>query len=172
MRGACVKEQCSDECTLGEGTCSTFDMKKNAWDAGDAKKSMHDRAREHLRWLRKAGLTYGGVGDSTFSDPGSYANRTAMDGTGDSALWTGTYLASEAWRLKATGSADARAHAKALVETLHLWMNVSPSPGVLARFVRPAGNTSLGGVGIDCATPCGLVFLGGRAAARSGMSSG
>src|SRR5688572_20312967 len=26
VRGACVKEQCSDECTLGEGTCSTFDM--------------------------------------------------------------------------------------------------------------------------------------------------
>lgn len=163
VRGACVKEQCSDECTLGEGTCSTFDMKTNAWDAGDAKKSLHDRAREHLRWLRKAGLAYGGVGDSQFSDPGTYANRTALDGTGDSALWTGTYLASESWRLLATGAADARAHAKELVETLHLWMNVSPSPGVLARFVRPAGNTSLGGAGIDCSKDthhCGVAYGG------------
>jgi hypothetical protein len=162
LRGACVKEQCSDECTLGEGTCSTFDMKSNAWDAGDAKKSLHDRAREHLRWLRKASLTYGGVGDSVFSDPGTYANRAKMDGTGDSALWTGTYLAAEAWRLLATGSPDARAHAKALVETLHLWFNVSPSPGALARFVRPAGNTSID-VGIDCTKDthhCGVSYGG------------
>jgi hypothetical protein len=149
VRGSCVAQQCSDECTLGEGTCSTFDMKANAWDAGDAKKSLHDRAREHLRWLRKAGLTYGGVGDAVFADPPTYANRTKMDGTGDSALWTGTYLATEAWRLQATGSVDARTHVKELVDTLHLWFNVSPSPGVLARFVRPAGNTSID-VGIDC----------------------
>lgn len=143
VRGQCVPARCSDECTLGKSkdgkVCEAWDMEAGAFVPLAPGLSLHDRAREYLRWLQKDGLAYGGVGDPIYADPPAYTTRVGMNGLGDSALWTGTYLASEALRLLATGAADAREHVAAEVRTLHLWFNVSPSPGVLARFVRPAG---------------------------------
>ncbi|MGH7330352.1 MAG: hypothetical protein ACREJX_18550, partial [Polyangiaceae bacterium] len=62
-----------------------------------------------------------------------------MNGLGDASIWTGTYLASEALRLMATGSADARAEILSVVKTLDLAFHVSGEPATLARIVRPAG---------------------------------
>ena len=63
---------------------------------------------------------------------------------GDSALFTGTYLAAEAWRYKATGSPDALANVTALVQTIHMMWNVAPqSPGWLARYAAPSSSSSV-----------------------------
>jgi len=94
-------------------------------------------------------MAHGGVGNALYSDPPTYSNVIALGGTGDSAIWTGTCLAGEALRLMATGSADARDNIVDLVHTLHLWFNVTGQPGLLARYVAPAGDHPL--VAMDCA---------------------
>lgn len=142
VAGACVPGACSDECNLGEssgaGTCEVYDIRSSTWTATSPVASTHDRAREYNRWLRRDSLAAGGVGSVRYSDPPSYDNPVYMGGLGDSALWTGTYLAAEALRLQATGSADARANVIELVNTLHVWFNVSGDPGLLARFAIPS----------------------------------
>ncbi len=167
VRGACVASACSDECTLGKSeggkSCAKWDMTAMAgsWVDTEATDKLHDRAREYLRWLHRDMLVFGGVGDIHFADPPTNSQLTNAD-VGDSALWTGTYLATEALRLLATGSPDARAHVKSLVDTLHLWMNISPSPGVLVRHVRPAG-VLVPNTGIDCSKAthhCGVTYEG------------
>jgi len=142
FQGACTADKCSDECTLADSnagmTCELYDIGAEDWVAADPAGSLHDRARDYAMWLRLKGLSFGGVGDIRYSDPPAYTTQVSAGGLGDSAIWTGTYLAAEALRLKATGSAKARANVKSLVETLHLWFNVSGDPGRLARFVAPS----------------------------------
>lgn len=142
VRGECVAAQCSDECRLGDSdgthTCELYDLPADRWLAASPGESMHDRARAYRTWLHRDGMAYGGVGNAVYADPPDYTRVIRLRGLHDSAIWTGTYLAAEALRLQATGSADARANIEQLVATLHLWFNVSGAPGVLARFVTPA----------------------------------
>ncbi|HEY3357423.1 MAG TPA: hypothetical protein VGQ83_29500 [Polyangia bacterium] len=169
LGGACVAGACADECDLGavDGarTCGLYDMGADDFVAPDAAGSLHDRARAYTEWLRRDGMAAGGVGSARYADPPTYSEISYMDGIGDSAIWTGTYLAAEALRLKATGAADARAEVIRLVNTLHLWFNVSGDPGVLARFATPAGTTWPFGLGdLDC-TPgtsshCNVPYAG------------
>jgi hypothetical protein len=83
---------------------------------------------------------------------------------GDSAIWTGTYLAAEALRLMATGAPVARDNVRELVETLHLWFNVSGDPGMLARFATPASASLPYEIGdLDCShtrVHCGVDYQG------------
>lgn len=78
----------------------------------------------------------------------------------DSALWTGTLLASEALCLRATGSADARARVRTLTETMHLWLNVAGEPGMLVRWAKESATTLPFAIGdLDCAVErvhCGV----------------
>ncbi len=145
VQGECVPGQCSDECTLGNvdgaRTCELLTIGDASWSAADASAFTHDRARAYQQWLRRDAMAYGGIGNAIYSDPPNYTNVIRLRGLHDSAIWTGTYLAAEALRLHATGSADARASIKRLVDTLHLWFNVSGAPGVLARFVTPSSPT-------------------------------
>jgi hypothetical protein len=143
VQGECVVNSCSDECTLGttgpaQETCEAWDMLAGTWTTTDQAGSMHDRSREYLHWMRRDNMLYGGVGDARYSDPPTYSNVTALSGVGDSAIWTGTYLAAESLRLVATGALDARNHVKETVNTLHLWFNVAGDAGLLSRFVKPS----------------------------------
>jgi hypothetical protein len=158
VAGECVVGQCSDECNLGDAsggkTCELFDLAGSAWKQPDPAGSLHDRARAYQMWLRRDSMVEGGVGSATYADPGTWKQVTYMDGIGDSAIWTGTYLASEALRLKATGDADARANIKKVVDTLHVWFNVEGDPGVLSRWAQPAGKVQSVTVGdLNCANP-------------------
>jgi hypothetical protein len=143
VKGDCASLACSDECDLGDSQagkdCALYDLKTQSWAAPAPAASRHDRARAFAEWLHRDGMAHGGVGSTAYSDPPSYKKPATMHGIGDSAIWTGTYLAAEALRLKATGAAAARARVKSLVATLHLWFNVSGAPGMLARFAAPAG---------------------------------
>ena len=167
LAGACLAGSCADECNLGDSqggqSCELWDVGSGGWAAVDPATSMHDRARAYEMWLRRDGLYFGGVGNAIYSDPPSYTNVIMHGGMGDSAIWTGTYLAAESLRLMATGSADARRQVERLVQTLHLWFNVSGDPGVLARWVAPAGQSS--GTELDCSDPyhhCDIEYDGQR----------
>ncbi len=151
--GECVPGQCSDACNLGQteagSTCELFDLATGSWTVPDPASSMHDRSRAYNMWLRRDGMAHGGVGgNAIYSDPPVYDDVVSLGHIRDSAIWTGTYLAAEALRLEETGSADARRNVEALVETLHLWFNVSGDPGLLARIVAPAGAHPL--LSMDC----------------------
>ncbi len=151
-----VDAGCADECELGEvddvagggRQCALRDHDTGEWVGVDAAAVLADRAREYERWLLEKGTAHGGVGDAIFQDPPAYQNRTGLGGWGDSAIWTGTWLAAEALRLMATGSPAARRRVGEIVRTLHLWFNVSGDPGYLARFAAPSGEHPL--VRMDC----------------------
>jgi len=58
--------------------------------------------------------------------------------TGDSSIWTGNYLAGEAYRYAVTGDPAARLNALDAVECLLAMEQVSGKPGYVARYVGPA----------------------------------
>lgn len=168
FQGACTPSQCSDECTLGatQGgkTCAPLAIATGAAVTAHPDTSLHDRARGYLEWLGKGGLLAGSVGDAYYADPPTYSAVTRMDGIGDSALWTGTLLAAEALRLRATGAADARARVRSLFSTVHLLMNVSGEPGMLVRYAKESATTFPFAIpDLDCTNQrvhCGVPYGG------------
>lgn len=168
VNGACVSGACSDACRLGETqggqTCELYDVASDSWVAVDPEGALHDRARAYTQWLHRDGVAFGGVGNARYTDPPDYTTVEHLGGLGDSAIWTGTYLAAEALRLKATGAADARRNVVDLVNTLHLWFNVSGDPGMLARFVAPSNEPHPAALGdLDCSAErchCGVTYEG------------
>jgi hypothetical protein len=143
--GACVPRACSDECTLGDvangKTCELFDVASGSFVSTQPQTSLHDRAREFERWLKRDGMASGSVGCARYADPPAYTQIITMNDSGDSALWTGTYLAAEAARLQATGAPDARANVRSLAAIVHDLLNVSGTPGNLARWATPQSRT-------------------------------
>src|SRR5579862_3765929 len=105
FQGACTPNACSDECTLGQAsggkTCVELDLATGATSTtGAPVTSTHDRARAYETWLRRDGMAAGSVGDARYADPPTYKTLSSVTDLGDSAIWTGTYLASEALRLE------------------------------------------------------------------------
>ncbi|MBS2013138.1 MAG: hypothetical protein JST00_09640 [Deltaproteobacteria bacterium] len=167
FQGACVVGKCSDECTLGETaggkTCAPWDVATRKPVAGAPATKLHDRARGYLGRMKKESMASGAIGSARYEDA-SLTKITFMDGIGDSAIWTGAFLASEALRLRATGSADARARVRSLTEILHLFMNVSGEPGLLSRWAQVSGTKRDYVIGdLDCAATrvhCGIPYAG------------
>jgi hypothetical protein len=75
---------------------------------------------------------------------------------GDSAIWTGHYLAAEAYRYKVTGSADALANAKKAVAGLQLLIDVTDT-NLLARCAVPVSSVFEPGIASEEA-PNGVHF--------------
>jgi len=148
----CLDQQCStectDECNLGQTrtiagkteTCSPFSVPQNTQVPLSG--GLHDRARQHNAWLRKWHLPGGTVADVSFTDS-SHQTAAAYNGTGDSAIWSGSYLASEALRLKVTGSVDAQKNVEQLVEAIHRLFQVTGHPGYMARYTAPLSGDPL-----------------------------
>ena len=163
LAGACTPSRCSDECTLGETnagkTCAPLDIATKKAAPSDAQNKLHDRARGYLARLRRESLASGGVGSAHYADD-ALTTIGSMEGIGDSALWTGTLLASEALRLSATGAADARTRVRALAQTMHLWLNVAGEPGMLVRWAKESATQLPFAVGdLDCTNErvhCGI----------------
>lgn len=134
--------ECTDECNLDATrttgsvteTCKLYSVAKDA--PATLGQGLHDRARLYNAWLHKYHLPGGTVADAYFSDA-TYTTQTAYHGTGDSAIWTGSYLAGEALRLMVTGSKDAEKNVEAIVEGIHRLFEVTGQPGYHARFTAP-----------------------------------
>lgn len=143
VQGACVANACSDECAVGDTqgakSCQLYDVASDSWGSIDAAGKLSDRARAYESYLRNKEMSYGIVGSAHYTD-GTFANVDVMNGLWDGAIWTGTYLASQALRLMATGSADARAEIVKLVRTMDLMFHVSGEPATLARYVKKSSD--------------------------------
>ncbi len=168
VNGECAVGFCSDACDLGavDGprSCELYELGSGSWVSVDPEASMHDRARAYNQWLRRDKLHDGGVGNAIYADAPTYSDVVAYWGHGDSAIWTGTYLAAEALRLKATGSVDARANVNYLVSTLRRWFNISGVPGILVRYAAPSDRPSKPiNYDLNCmdeSVQCGVSFEG------------
>jgi uncharacterized protein (TIGR03437 family) len=80
-------------------------------------------------------LPYGTVLDPVFASPQSN-QIVSYTRCGDSAIWTGHYLAAESFRYKVTGSADALANVKSAVAGLKSLVDVTGTD-LLARCLVP-----------------------------------
>ena len=95
-----------------------------------------ERAYEHHQWANTYNLNpYGSVGYVYFEDPGSFEiNRYSF---GDSTIWTGTYLAAEAFRYGVTGEEEAKENAIRTVHALDAHLRITQVPGFIARVAAP-----------------------------------
>jgi len=139
--GECSATDCADECALGaeseHGTCRLWSLAEGEWTEAEPEGSLHDRARDYDQYLRRNHMPEGAVAPVFYTDE-SHAEVESFGSVVDSALWTGTALAAEAWRLEATGSPDAAARVASGARTLHDWFQVTGIPGYLARVAAPA----------------------------------
>jgi hypothetical protein len=58
----------------------------------------------------------------------------------DSAIWTGVYVAAEAFRYQATGDPEAYVNMEKGLRALHLMQEKTGKPGLLARYIHPDGS--------------------------------
>lgn len=88
-------------------------------------------------------VPYGTVIDPVFasSDPASpdYSRLVSYTRAGDAAIWTGHYLAAEAFRYAVTGSADALRNARRTIEGIAGLIEVTGTD-LLARFYMPTSS--------------------------------
>lgn len=79
---------------------------------------------------------YGSTVEVLFTDD----TRTDVEkyhGSGDSCIWTGTYLASQAFRYYVTGDPEAKENAIKMVHALDGHLHITGRPGFIARYRGP-----------------------------------
>ena len=102
--------------------------------------------------IQQRHLPYGTIADPGFAsaDPASpdYTTITSYNRAGDAAIWTGHYLAAEAFRYAVTGSSDALGNVRRALNGIAALVDVtSPAdPGVLARFELPQSSPYAPGI--------------------------
>src|SRR5438093_12612933 len=99
--------------------------------------------------IQRLHMPYGTVLDPVFasSDPASpdYSNLVGYSRCGDSAIWTGHYLAAESFRYKVTRSPDALANALNAERGLRALVDVTGTD-VLARCLVPVDSPWAAGI--------------------------
>lgn len=139
LKGACTVNKCSDECIPGEidnsgKNCGYYDITTGLWREHDAEKSLHDRARQYLWWTDTKAAFQGYLTNFYYKDPPDYNTPDFVAGVGDTAIWTGTYLGSEALRYMSTGDYSAEKHMESLIQRMHRLFEISGVPAILSRF--------------------------------------
>ncbi|MBL8611455.1 MAG: hypothetical protein JNL38_29190, partial [Myxococcales bacterium] len=138
--GACSVTQCADECAAG-AACGAWDVVRRAFVDLAPETSLHDRARDYEARARGASSAHGYVVNVRYTDA-TRATVSALTGYRDAAIWTGSALAAEAWRLDVTGAPDADELVSRRVQTLHRGFAVTQEPGYFARYVEPSSSTA------------------------------
>lgn len=92
---------------------------------------------------------YGSTVGVQFTDDTRATAQWYFD-TGDSCIWTGTYLASQALRYHVTGDAQAKANAVKSASSLSRHLHVTGRPGFIARYVGPQSDPKYGDVAAQC----------------------
>ncbi|MES1243954.1 MAG: hypothetical protein ABUT39_20290, partial [Acidobacteriota bacterium] len=116
--------------------------------AGSGSGPLHQKAVVYDRFFQETlrPQPHGGLVNVIFP-AGTTSNPVGYDDQQDSTIWTGTYLAAEAFRYAvATDPAEkqeALANARTAVKTLDLFLRVTGDPGLLARFAGPMDQTAL-----------------------------
>lgn len=113
---------------------------------------LHQKALDYDRWFqeRLQPQPHGGVVNVDFEtqDGGRTLGKVlGYDDQQDSAIWTGTYLAAQAFRYAATDDPEQKQHAlrnaRRAAHTLHLFLKVTGQKGLLARFAGPMDKTEI-----------------------------
>jgi hypothetical protein len=95
------------------------------------------RAEGYDRWAQQHWLQpFGGVANTIFFDDPGLSIVQQYGSVSDSAIWTGLYLASQAWRYQVTGTNQSRRNLEQGVEFLSHLKQVTGN-NVIARFVAP-----------------------------------
>ncbi len=87
----------------------------------------------HLKWHQPY---YGGSVHIRFKDD-ARTEVEAVDGYGDSTIWTGTYLGSQAFRYYVTADPQARSNVIRIVNTLSGHLRVTGAAGYISRYWAP-----------------------------------
>lgn len=85
---------------------------------------------------------HGGTITAYFNDPARTSFGFIAE-FGDSTIWTGTYLASQAFRYHVTGDPQARANVIRMVGTLSGHLHVTGAPGYIARYWGTQATSSI-----------------------------
>ncbi len=97
---------------------------------------LEDRAAAFEDWFNTYHVNpFGSTGYVYFTAPGSFDIHHYS--FGDSTIWTGAYLGSQALRYGVTGDPDAKANAIRTVGALDAHLHVTQVPGFIARVVAP-----------------------------------
>lgn len=81
---------------------------------------------------------YFGTWEASLLDPAfSPGAPVGYGGFGDSAIWSGHYLAAEAFRYKVTGHPHALSQAHAILDAMATLINMKGTPGLLNRAIQP-----------------------------------
>lgn len=96
-------------------------------------KAAHFQRMVRARHVRPPGL----VERCFLPTPGDLTNSKPMD-TDNDGMYTGLYLAAEAYRYAVTGAADAKANATEAYRAMEFLQTVTGTPGFVARTVVPS----------------------------------
>jgi len=108
------------------------------------------KARGYEEWAERLWPTpYGGMVITQFEDA-SYEQVASYADLQDSTIWTGTYLAAEAFHYAVTGDPEAKENAERAIRTLDLFLHVTQQKGYLARFAGPLTAPYLSYLGGTC----------------------
>ncbi len=99
-------------------------------DPGPLRLKAHDYDAWHEAWHQP---DHGGTVTVRFTDEARTQAESLHD-WGDSTIWTGTYLASQALRYYVTRDPQARANAVRMVDTLSGHLHVTGTPGYISRY--------------------------------------
>lgn len=134
------RSECADECVYRvNGTkddCKLYSIKNASFSELDDASLLHHRARLYDARLRNNHLPSGEVANAHY-ETAALEKIVGYSSVGDSALWTGAYLATESLRYLATDSKDAEENAERLVETIHRLFVINGHQGYLTRFAAP-----------------------------------
>ncbi len=98
---------------------------------------LEEKAYAYDRWYQRwHSPGYGGTCEVIFADP-ELTQVKMLDGIGDSTIWTGTYLASQAFRFAVEHSPEALKNARKAFRALHYHLIATGKKGLLARYVGP-----------------------------------
>lgn len=98
---------------------------------------LYQKAMGYEEWAERLWpAPYGGMVNTQFRDR-RFDEVESYSDLQDSTIWTGTYLAAEAFRYAETGDPEAKENAARAVRTLNFFLKVTGRPGFIARFAGP-----------------------------------
>ena len=96
--------------------------------------TLREKAQHYCDYVQEwASGSRGGVCEQMFTDD-SLTELDRLRGSGDSTIWTGMYLASQALRYMATGEEEARREVLRIAAYLHEVKEITKTPGYIARY--------------------------------------
>ena len=110
-------------------------------DAGVLRVKANAYDQWHLLWHQPY---YGGSAETLFADD-ALTVPIAYGGWGDSCIWTGTFLGSQAMRYWVTSDPAAKQNAMDMVRTLDGFLHVTGRHGFIARYWAPQDSIIYGG---------------------------